>query len=168
MITATSLVTRGRRLLRSRLGIRFTRYTGSSLVAVGVGQLAFLLVYTATDYHGGVASVVAFFAGAIPKYALNRMWAWERRGRPQMWRETLPYAAVVGTSLVLTALMTRTADHYVRQFVEADNLRTFLVWAAFIGTNGLLFLVKFVLFDRVVFSDPSREQPPGRPEPAEL
>jgi putative flippase GtrA len=71
-ITKTGL-SRGRLLL-------WARYSASSVVATVVSQLAFALCYwfgTAAI----VATVVAWFAGAVPNYVLNRRYTWGRSGQ---------------------------------------------------------------------------------------
>ncbi|HLI24803.1 MAG TPA: GtrA family protein, partial [Acidimicrobiales bacterium] len=70
-----SVPTRVAGLRHSPLVGRITRYTAGSVVALAVSEVAF-----AACYWGGtgttVASVIAFFAGAVPNWILNRRWAW--------------------------------------------------------------------------------------------
>lgn len=153
MTTVTSVGSRVRALLLSRTAVRFTRYTGSSVIAVGIAQLTMLLVYVLWSVPAGRASLVAFIAGAIPKYILNHAWAWGRHRMPRLGREVLPYAAIVAASAALTALMTGAADRSIPHLVESDSLRVTLVQLTFLFANGLMFVVKFVLFDQLVFRD---------------
>lgn len=169
MTTATSVSSRVRALLCSRTAVRFSRYTGSSVIAVAIAQLTMLLVYVFSSVPAGRASLIAFFAGAVPKYVLNHTWAWGRRRIPRLGREMLPYATIVAVSALLTAFMTGAADRYIPQLVDSQSARIALVQATFLLANALMFVVKFVLFDQLVFSDRFRKRghPRKRPQPTE-
>ncbi|MDQ1377401.1 MAG: hypothetical protein QOE15_1574, partial [Acidimicrobiaceae bacterium] len=65
----------------SRLGVRFGRYTLGSVVAVVSSEVAFVICFGSGLLGTTASSAVAFVAGAIPNYVLNRSWAWGRRGR---------------------------------------------------------------------------------------
>jgi len=136
--------------VRSRLGPRrsrlllWARYSASSVVATVVSQLAFALCY----WFGTaalVATLVAWLAGAVPNYVLNRRWTWGRSG------QKLPYTMIVIGSAVTAAVVTSVTDHLV-QPVDSHALKTLLVTGSYFGTYAVLFIVKFVLFDRLVFA----------------
>jgi putative flippase GtrA len=133
-------------LSRSRL-LLWARYSASSVVATVVSQLAFALCYwfgTAAI----VATVVAWFAGAVPNYVLNRRYTWGRSG------QKLPYTIIVLGSAVTAAVVTSVTDHLV-QPLESHAWKTILVSGSYLGTYAILFIVKFVLFDRLVFAKPA-------------
>jgi putative flippase GtrA len=139
VITKTGL-SRGRLLL-------WARYSASSVVATVVSQLAFALCYwfgTAAI----VATVVAWFAGAVPNYVLNRRYTWGRSG------QKLPYTIIVIGSAVTAAVVTSVTDHLV-QPIESHAWKTVLVSGSYLATYAILFIVKFVLFDRLVFAKPA-------------
>jgi putative flippase GtrA len=116
------------------------------VVATVVSQLAFALCYwfgTAAI----VATVVAWFAGAVPNYVLNRRYTWGRSG------QKLPYTIIVLGSAVTAAVVTSVTDHLV-QPLESHAWKTILVSGSYLATYAILFIVKFVLFDRLVFAKP--------------
>ena len=122
----------------------WARYSASSVVATVVSQLAFALCY----WFGTaalVATLVAWLAGAVPNYVLNRRWTWGRSG------QKLPYTMIVIGSAVTAAVVTSVTDHLV-QPVDSHALKTLLVTGSYFGTYAVLFIVKFVLFDRLVFA----------------
>ena len=100
-----------------------------------------------------LASVLAFVAGAVPNYLMNRYWAWQRRGRPDHRREVLPYAVIVIVTAITAILVTTAADRWVRDHVATHGWQVALVGAAFLGTYGAMFVLKFLLFDRLIFVD---------------
>ena len=75
---ATSWITR----VRCRpLAVRVTKYTAGSLVAAATSEIVLVVCYGTGLLGTTAASIVAFFAGAVPNYVLNRRWVWQRRGR---------------------------------------------------------------------------------------
>jgi putative flippase GtrA len=138
----------------------WVRYSASSVIAGVISELAFLACYW-LGTAPMVASVVAFAAGAVPNYVLNRRWAWGRTGRADRTRELLPYVVIVVITAAAAALITTVADHWLRDRIDSHALQTVLVSTAFLGTYGVMFVLKFVLFDRLVFARPTQ---PGAAE----
>ncbi len=141
----------------SKLGHRFglrrgrmllwARYSASSVVATVVSQLAFALCYW-FGTAAVVATLVAWLAGAVPAYVMNRRWAWRSQG------QMLPYAIIVIGSAATAALVTTATDHLV-QGIDSHVWKTLLVTGSYFATYGILFILKFVLFDRLVFAKPA-------------
>jgi putative flippase GtrA len=132
----------------------WAKYSASSVIAGVISELAFVICYW-LGTAPVAASVVAFVAGALPNYLLNRRWAWGRKGRADRRRELLPYAIIVIVTAAAAALTTTAADHWIRARIESHTGQTILVSAVFLGTYGVLFILKFVLFDRFVFAKPA-------------
>jgi putative flippase GtrA len=65
------------------LGSKLLRYLGSSLVATVCSELTFVVLYGPCHVGTAYASLLAWLAGAVPNYWLNRRWAWQRTGRPR-------------------------------------------------------------------------------------
>lgn len=145
----------------SRVGIRFGRYTLGSAVAVVASEMAFVACYGSGLVGTTASSAVAFVAGAIPNYVLNRSWAFGRRGRVRPGREVALYAAVSLVSFASSALATGWASHQAPRVTADHALRTGLVGTAYLATYGVLFLAKFAVFHRVIFADR-----PGDGDPA--
>ncbi len=141
-------------LWRRPLAVRLAKFTAGSAVAAMVSEVAFVLLYGALDAGPRVAGVVAFLAGAIPNWGLNRRWTWRRRGRPRLRREVLPYVAVVLSTAVAATALSGVADGLVRGLATPRSLQVALVAMAYLLPYGVVFLLKFALFERVVFSDP--------------
>ena len=106
------------------------------------------------------ASAVAFVAGAVPNYFLNRSWAWQRKGRVRVWREVVLYAVVSLLSFAASAAATAWAAHASRHYTSDHLVKTLLVSAAYLGTYAALFGAKFAAYELVIFADPTRK--PGR------
>lgn len=148
-----------RALRRSPLGLRVTRYSIGSIVALVTSEITFALCYTA-GLGTTVCSVVAFVAGAVPNWVLNRRWAWRRRGRPSLRREILPYVATSIISLVASSAATGWTNHQIRHTVASPGLRTAAVTAAYLVTFAVLFVAKFLLYEWVIFTERHGSPPP--------
>jgi putative flippase GtrA len=127
---------------------RFMRYTGGSVVAFTTSEIVFVLSYATGIVGTSGAAVIAFLAGAIPNYVLNRQWVWKRRGRVRVGREIVLYVVVSALSLVAAVIATGWAAHAVH---GSRATRTVAAAAAYLVTYGLLFVAKFVAFETVVF-----------------
>lgn len=134
------------------------RYTGASVAAGIISEVVFVATYWFAAVPL-VASLLAFLAGAVPNYLMNRYWAWQRRGRPDRTREVLPYAAIVVVTALAAILVTTAADRWVRDHVTAHALQVALVGTAFLATYGTMFVLKFVLFDRFIFVERAAHTP---------
>lgn len=138
---------RYRRLLR--------RFAAASALATVSSQFVFVASYTA-GAPPVLATVLAWLAGAVPNFLLNRR-TWGSRGRTALRGEILRFATVsVGTAL-LAALATSNAEVLaLRMFTESRSAQITLVWGAFFGTYLVMFVVKFFLMDRIVFTSHQR------------
>ena len=144
-------------LRRKRIRL-WGRYAGASVVAGIISEVVFVVTYWFAA-NPLVASLVAFVAGAVPNYLMNRYWAWQRRGRPDRSRELLPYVVIVIVTALIAILVTTAADRWVREHVTAHALQVTLVAIAFLATYGTMFVLKFVLFDRFIFVDRAARTP---------
>jgi putative flippase GtrA len=133
---------------RTRRG-RFLRYAAGSVAAVLVSALAFAVAYRLLELGPRVASVTAFLAGALVNFSASRFWAWDRRRRFGLGRDVVGYALLAVAIAVVATGVTSLAD---AQLAGTDpDRRAVLVEATYFATYAVLFLVRFVLLDRVVF-----------------
>lgn len=132
--------------------LRWARFATASVVAgvISTGTLMVLYGFDLTSPQ--VASVIAYFAGAVPNYLLSRAWTWRGRGHRTPLRELLPYAVVVATTTATAALLTGYTDDHVHQLTSLHWLQVLIVGGVFVGTYATMFVVKFLLLDRYVFT----------------
>jgi putative flippase GtrA len=142
------------RQLRHPRALLWWRYSASSFVATVASQLTFFVVY-GLGAAPAVASVSAFFAGTVPNYLLNRRWTWAHGGKHRL-RHLLPYAAVVIGTAVLAIFVTTAVDNLIDDWNVSRAVRTVIVSGSYLATYGVMFVLKFVLFDRYVFGGPAR------------
>ncbi|MGH3979022.1 MAG: GtrA family protein [Pseudonocardiaceae bacterium] len=150
------------RLAHSRVGRLFSRFAAGSAVAAGCSQLAFLLLYGLTGASAAVSGALAFLAGAVPNFLLQRYWTWKRAGRIGVRGELLPYLGVIAFNALVATGATAGTDRLIGGAIDDHALRTVLLTVAFTGSYLLLFVVKFVLLDRLVFGAATRREERSR------
>ncbi len=141
-----------RRHVRLPTWLRFSRYAVGSIICFGISELVFVAVFGVGLLGPRGAAVVASVAGIIPGYFLNRSWTWGRRGRSDFWREVVPYWATALASTALAAVGTGAVNAVFAG--QPRGTRTWIDAAAFMAVYGVLFVVKFLIFQRWLFAEP--------------
>ena len=127
------------------------RYAAVSVVSTSV-SLTILAVLVATSMTtAGWANVIATSVGTIPSFELNRRWVWGRTGRRSLWTEIGPFCALSFSGLALSTLAVSVAAGWAASAGLGTAARTMVADAANVGTFGTLWVVQFVLLDRVLF-----------------
>lgn len=142
-------------LRQSALGGRITRYTLGSMVAAATSGVVFAILYV---FHLSttVCSVVAFIAGAIPNWILNRRWAWKVQGRIAFGREIVAYIIVSALTLLASSEATAWTARQVQNIPEHHGFRVALVTASYLGVFAILFVARFAVYELWIFSGRSR------------
>ncbi len=135
------------------LGVRAGRYVLASAVATGVTELCFVFLYGKDAAGPQLAGVLAFLAGALPKFVLARWWVWRRSGVPGLAEEVLPYILVAAATGLGAGLLTDVAEAAVTEYADQRSLQVWLVGAAFLVSMAVMFALRFIVFDRWVFTD---------------
>src|SRR3954469_1228062 len=106
---------------------RLSTYTAGSVVAAGCRELALVVCCGLLHLAPAVSSTIAWVAGAVPNYWLNRRWTWQRTGRPSLRGELLPYVVIILLTLALAAVVTKGVDGWLRDQGTSGTTRTVLV-----------------------------------------
>lgn len=128
---------------------KLLRYAAGSGVATLSSEAAFVVLYGLLHLPPGLTSVLAWLAGAVPNYWLNRSWTWRRTGRPGLRDELLPYVTIIGLTLLIATMATRAADHWLHGLDADDTVRVIAVAAVFLGVYVVMFVVRFFLLERL-------------------
>jgi putative flippase GtrA len=131
-------------------GRKAIKYTLTSVVAVAVGQAALALFYVGFDWTARSAAIASASIGSIPSFILNRYWAWGMRGRAHLMKEVVPFWVL---ALIGLALSTVAADWAERRFDGSAMAVNLASLAAF----GVLWVVKFVIFNEILFKNRPEE-----------
>jgi putative flippase GtrA len=136
---------------RGRWG-RFLWYSATSAAATLTSAATFAVAYRALHAGPQVASVAAFASGALVNFTGNRFWAWARRHRKGLGRDAVYYALLAVATAVLATAVTSLADGYAGRLSISDDEQALLVEGAYFATYAAMFLVKFMLLDKVLFA----------------
>ena len=164
MADVTSVVKKSLALSRSVSWQRMFRYTAGSAICFGVSELTFVVVFAPHLLGARGSSVVASIAGIIPGYFLNRTWTWNRRGRSDFWREVVPYWATAIFSTIVAALVIGVVNDAFINY--SRDVRTVLNATAYMVTYGVIFVGKFILFEKVLFAGERENLRPATRRPA--
>ena len=139
---------------RSDEGQKAIRYTLTSVVSVAVTAVLLTFFHAVLDWSATVANLVACSIAAVPSYVLNRWWAWGKRGRSHLWKEVVPFWTL---ALIGLGFSTWAADWAEGRW----HGRTIYVTAASMAAFGVLWVVKFVVFNELLFKHHEQDMPPA-------
>ena len=141
-----------KRRMQTSVGKRFSRFIVVAAGAVVASQITLTVCLGPVGWTAGRSAVAAGLVGAAVSYVLSR-WAWERKGKPNLLKETLPFWIVaVGTAVVLT-LATKWANQQAIEMDLSHVQRVLFVDLAYFTANCVTFLTRFLIFHYILFKD---------------
>ena len=141
-----------RRGLRGILGTRFARFAGAALAALTATEITLTIGNGVFHLTSTPAALISWFAGAVVSYALSR-WAWNRTGRPDVLRETIPFWLISVAVIVLLTLANK-LGYRSAAWLHLTGVRHVL-WVDFVWllANFGTFMLRFAIFHYLVFAD---------------
>ena len=148
------------RKARSKLGIRFGRFAVAAMAAFATTEIVFTVCAGPLILSATWATLVAWFSGALVSYILSR-WAWKRKGRPSLLKETLPFWIVSAMVVAILTLANKFGYHSAG-WMRLHGVERVLYLDAVYGVANLgTFVLRFLFFHYVLFASSA-----GRPAPA--
>jgi hypothetical protein len=89
--------------------------------------------------------------GAGVSYVLSR-WAWERKGRPDLLRETLPFWVVSVSAWIFLSYVSHEASVWSRNMGHSQWQHVAVVNGAYFIANCITFVTRFAIFHYVLFA----------------
>jgi putative flippase GtrA len=152
------------RTARSKLGIRFGRFAVAAIAAFATSEITYTICAGPLTMSSTKATLVGWFSGVVVSYLLSR-WAWERKGRPNVLKETVPFCVVSAIVIVVLELADKYLGYHPATWWHLHGAERALYLAAVYGVANLFtFLVRFVFFHYVLFA--RSPEPPGPVEEA--
>jgi putative flippase GtrA len=127
--------------LRTTVGKRFSRFVLVAIASFASSILMLNLLLGVFHVSAGLSGVVGAMTGAAVSYVLSR-WAWERKGRPHLLKETLPFWVTSHYASVWALSMGHT--HWQRVVI---------VDGAYLIANAVTFAARFAIFHYLLFAD---------------
>jgi hypothetical protein len=138
------------RKARSKLGIRFGRFAIAAAAAFATTEVV-LIICTTAQMTSTWAVLISWFSGALVSYVLSR-WAWKRKGRPNLLRETVPFWIVSAMVVSVLTLAGKFAYHSA-SWMHLQGLERALYVAAVVGAANVgTFVLRFLFFHYVLFA----------------
>jgi putative flippase GtrA len=136
------------------VGVRFTRFVIVAAAALTATEVALTVCNGVFHMTAVPAALVSWFVGAVVSYVLSR-WAWERKGKPDVLRETIPFWVISAMVIVILTLAVKFAYHSA-SWMGLTGIKHVL-WVDFIWlvANFCTFLLRFVIFHYVLFAEPT-------------
>jgi putative flippase GtrA len=140
-----------RRWYATEHGRKMTRYAMVSVVAVPTGEVGIVIGLHVLALTAGWASVFGNSLGAIPSYYLNRSWVWGKGGRSHLLKEILPFWGITIVGVIFGGWFGHIGGVYARHHHIVGSGRTVLLLAANLLAFAILWVVKYVFFNKVLF-----------------
>src|SRR5215472_14676770 len=140
------------RRLRTTVGKRFSRFVLVAIVSLASSLLTLSLLLGVFHMSAGLAGVLGAIVGAAVSYVLSR-WAWERKGRPHLLKETLPFWLVSVGAWAVLGLTSHYASVWALSEGHTHWERVLIVDGAYLVANCVTFISRFLIFHYLLFAD---------------
>ena len=141
------------RTLHTTVGIRFTRFVRVALAALAASELTLAVCDGVFHLAATPAAVASWFTGAVVSYLLSR-WAWERKGKPDVLRETIPFWVISALVVVILTLSTTFGYHAAAWMHLHGAKHVAFIGLVYLVANFITFMTRFVIFHYVLFAEP--------------
>lgn len=142
-----------KRLDNSETALKAFKYTVVSAVSVVISQVILFLAFGVFHIWSATTSnFVAVAVSAVPSYYMNRAWAWGKTGHSHLFKEIIPFWGLAFLGLILSLWAVSAAEHFalIHHFAHLEVAVT--VNVASIGAFGVLWIGKFIIFNKVIFA----------------
>ena len=150
---------------RSKLGIRFGRFTIAAIAAFATTEVVLTICAGPLDLTATWAGIISWFSGALVSYVLSR-WAWKRKGRPSLLKETLPFWVVSAMVVAILTVATKFGYHAASWMNLSGAERVLFVDAVYGVANVGTFVLRFLFFHYVLFAGSVARPGPAAAEEA--
>jgi len=145
---------------RGKLRKRFGRFAIAAVTAFVTTEVVLTICAGPLNLTATWAGITSWFSGALVSYVLSR-WAWKRKGRPDLLRETVPFWIVSAMVVAILTVATKFGYHSAAWLNLHGAKRLLYVDAVYGVANVGTFLLRFLFFHYVLFAGSA-----GRAAPA--
>jgi putative flippase GtrA len=128
---------------------RFVRYSLVSGVAIVMSQVAILICTLIFHFSGILANTVGAVVATPASYELNRKWAWGKHGKSHLWREVVPFWTLSLIGFLASTGTVALADNLAKTHHIVGIGRSLLIMVASLLAYGIIWVLKFVVFNRL-------------------
>jgi putative flippase GtrA len=138
--------------LRTKVGVRFTRFVGVAAASLATSEILLSICNGVLHMTATPTALISTFGGAVVSYVLSR-WAWERKGRPDILRETVPFWVISAMVWVILWLATKFGYHLASWMGLHGFKHVLVVDLVYLAANVVTFSLRFVIFHYVLFAE---------------
>jgi putative flippase GtrA len=129
---------------------KVARFAIVSMVSVLTSFILLAFVYGYLRLWSEVpCTLFANVVAGIPAYFLNRQWVWQQTGRSHLRREVIPFWVISIASILLSLEAASLAHHTATVHDLSHMQRTALLIVANFFSFGVLWILKFLMFNRI-------------------
>ncbi|MEO6628405.1 MAG: GtrA family protein [Aquihabitans sp.] len=133
---------------RTEGGRRAIRYSATSLICIAISQVFFLAFYRLAKWEEIPSNLSATMITSVPAFMLNKSWVWGKKGKAHLRREVLPFWMFTVAGWVLSTGMVALVQHVGEPH---STFRTGAVMTASLGGFGILWVLKYMFLDKIMF-----------------
>ena len=130
---------------------QIARYSAVSCVSTVTSMVVLGVLVGTGSTSAAWANVIATAVGTIPSFELNRRWVWRAVDRRSMRRQVLPFVGLSFAGLALSTLAVAAASAWATAAGLSPTMQTVVVEVANVGSFGVLWIIQFVILDRILF-----------------
>ncbi len=144
------LIVRVRQMVAHPSSVKLIKYAGVSVISTVVSQVTLFLTFGVLQLMSEVpANIFANAVATVPSYTLNRRWVWGKGGKSHLWREVMPFWVLSFLGLAISSVAVWAAGQFARNHHLSHGATTLLVNAANLMSFALLWVVKFVIYNKL-------------------
>ncbi len=139
--------------------VRLARCMSVSVFTTVLSLGVLMVLTTAYSWSATVANVAATAVGTVPSYVLNRRWVWGRRDSSDPWREVVPFWVLSFSGMVLSTAAVGVTDAWATSVGLSDGVRTVAILVANVSAFAGLWVIQFLVLDRLLFGRTEASSP---------
>ena len=144
-------------LSRTPEGVKMVRYTVISAICVVISVVVLGITHGLLSWPAFWANVFACAVATVPSYELNRKWAWGKYGKSHLWREVVPFWTLAFIGLAFSTWWAVAAESLSKRRHLSHAAQTLVIEVAVLASYAILWIAKFVIFNKVLFVHPVPE-----------
>jgi putative flippase GtrA len=133
-------------------GRKMIKYTFVSVISVIVSQIVLGSLYYFAGWTARASNIAGCCVATVPSYYLNRHWVWRKGGRSHFLKEVVPFWALAFIGLAFSTWAADYAETHAHDLTDSRGVQTIIVLAAALGAFGVLWIGKFILFNKIIFA----------------
>ena len=127
------------------------RYTLISVICVVISIVVLGITHGLLHWSAFWANVFSCAVATVPSYELNRKWAWGKHGKSHVLKEVAPFWVLAFIGLAFSTWWAVGAESLAHRHHLSHGAQTLLVEGSVLTAYGILWIGKFVIFNKILF-----------------